>query len=116
MKPVTGSEVACQLCLWASGENIIVEVKVFILCNINMFVKHFALFHTSRTLVEYREMIASLDISSSIRGRMIITRYGKEIFRNLCYVKVVQLIETSGRDQKYDIGTVDGYGDVDGRV
>ena len=27
-KPVTGSEVAYQLCLWANGENIIAQVQV----------------------------------------------------------------------------------------
>ena len=29
--PVTGSEVACQLCQWDSGEKIIAQVQFFIL-------------------------------------------------------------------------------------
>ena len=52
--PVTGSVVDCKICQWASGENIIAQVQVFILCNVNMCVKHFVIFHTSRTLVEDR--------------------------------------------------------------
>ena len=31
-------------------------------------------------------------------------------------VKVVQLVEASGQDRKYGIGTVGGYGVVGGRV
>ena len=38
---------------------MIAQVKVFILCNVNLCVKHFPIFHMSRTLVEDREMIAS---------------------------------------------------------
>ena len=55
----------CQLCRWDIGENIIAPAQV---CNVNLCVKQFALFKTSRTLVEDREMIASLDKSQMSRG------------------------------------------------
>ena len=42
-------------------DNIIAQVQVFIMCNINLCVKHFAIFHASPTLVEHRGMIASLN-------------------------------------------------------
>ena len=50
--PVTGLLVSCQIFLWDDGENIISQVQFWILYNVNMCVKHFALFHTSKTLVE----------------------------------------------------------------
>ena len=56
INPVTGSVLACQLCRWDSGENIIVQVKFCILCNVNLCVKHFAVFHMSQTIVEDREI------------------------------------------------------------
>ena len=53
--PVTGSGVSFQLCQWASGENIISQVQFCILCNVNLCVKHFALFYMIRKLVEDME-------------------------------------------------------------
>ena len=47
---------------------------------------------------------------------MLIIIHGKEIVINLFDVKQVQLMEYLGRDRKYGIGPVDGYGGVGGRV
>ena len=47
---------------------------------------------------------------------MIIIRTGKERVRNLFDVKVVQLIEDLGWDQKYEIGPVGGYEALGGRM
>ena len=66
---MTGSGLACQLCLWASGENIIAQVQVCILCNSNLRVQNFALFCTRQTLVEGREMIESSEKSRTIRSK-----------------------------------------------
>ena len=68
-KPFTGSGVACQLCQWYSGRNIIAQVQGCILCTVNLCVKKFELFHTSRILVEDREIIASLEKSRLSRGK-----------------------------------------------
>ena len=43
-------------------------------------------------------------------------RARKERLVNMFDVKVVQLMEASGRDQKYEIGPVGGYETVSGRV
>ena len=67
--PEKGSGVSCKLCWWDSREKIIAQVKVWILCNLNPCVKHFAIFQTSLPLVEDREMIASFGKSRPIRGR-----------------------------------------------
>ena len=61
-----------------------------------MCVKHLEIFHTSRTLVEDREMIASLEKSRPSRGGALRIRAGKEGVRNMFDVKVVQLVESSG--------------------
>ena len=53
-KPVTGSGVSCQLCWWDSGENIDVQVQIFKLCDLNLCVKQFSIFHMIRSLVEDR--------------------------------------------------------------
>ena len=58
---MTGSGVACQLCCWTIGEIIISHMKFCIMRNVNIFVKHFALFHTSQTRIEEIEMITSLE-------------------------------------------------------
>ena len=47
---------------------------------------------------------------------MLIIRDGKERVINLFGVKVVQLMEASGRDQKYGIGTFGSYGAMGGTV
>ena len=76
-------------------------------------------FPTSRTLVEDREMIASLEKilpSKGEGGGALIIRSGKEIVRIIFGVKVVELMKSLGRDHKYGIGPVDGYGAVGGRV
>ena len=69
--PVTGSGVACKLRRWYIEENSISQVEVFILCNVNLCVKHFLLFHTIQTLVEDREIIPSSDKRRPIRGGKI---------------------------------------------
>ena len=56
------------MCQWANGENIIAQMQVCILFNVNMCVKHFAIFHTSRSLVEDKEMIASLEKNLAEQG------------------------------------------------
>ena len=113
---MTGSGVACQLCRWDIGENIIAQMQVCILCNKNLCVKHFTLFQTSRTLVEYREMITSLKKSQTIREKKMLTINGKERVRNMFDVKLVQLIEASGWDWNYGIGPIGGYGAVGGSI
>ena len=70
-------------------------MQVCILCNFNLCVEHFALFHRSPTLVEDRETIASLERSRPSRGKMIRIRAGKERVRNMFDVKVLQLMEDS---------------------
>ena len=40
-KPATGSGVAYQLCIWDSGEKIILQAQFCIMCNVNLRVKHF---------------------------------------------------------------------------
>ena len=60
--------------------------------------------------------MASLEKTRTRRGKSLIIRYGKEIVINLFDVKQVQLMESLGRDRKYGIGPVDGYGGVGGRV
>ena len=67
-KPVTGLGVTCQLLQWASGEKVVAQVQACILCNVNLCVKCFALFHSSRALVEDRENIASSKKSRLSRG------------------------------------------------
>ena len=52
--PYSGSGVACKLFRWFSRENIIAQVQACILFNVNLYVKHFDIFHTSWTLVEDR--------------------------------------------------------------
>ena len=47
---------------------------------------------------------------------MLKIRSVKEIVRSLFDVKVVQLVEALGRDQKYGIGNVGSYGAVGVRV
>ena len=86
------------------------------MCNINLCVKHFALSPTSRTLFEDRIRMASLEKTQPSMGESLIIRYGKEIVINLFDVKQVQLMESLGRDRKYGIGPVDGYGGLVGRV
>ena len=54
---VTGSGVAYQLCWWASGENIISQVQVCILCNVNLYVKHFTLFTRSGHLLKTGKLL-----------------------------------------------------------
>ena len=49
-------------------------------------------------------------------GGALIIRAGRERVRNMFDVKVVELIEASGRECKYGIGTVICYGFVGGRV
>ena len=83
---------------------------------VNLCVKHFALFPTSLTLVEDREMIVSLEKMLPSRGGALIIRSGKERVRNIFCVKVVQLMESLGREYKYGIGTFVIYGAVGGRV
>ena len=78
--------------------------------------KHFALFHTSRGPVECREMIASLEKRQPSRGKTLIIRSGKKRIRKMFDVNVVQFMEDFGRDQKYGIATVGGYGAVCDRV
>ena len=56
-KPVKGSGVACKLCIWSSGEKVILQIQNFILCNVKRFVKHFALFHMIQKLVEYNKTV-----------------------------------------------------------
>ena len=51
---VTSPGVSCQKNCSAIGENIISQVKVCILCNVNLCVKHLVIFHTSLTLLEDR--------------------------------------------------------------
>ena len=46
----------------------------------------------------------------------LIIRTGKERDRNLFGVKVVWLTDSLGRDQKYGIGPVGGYGAVGDRL
>ena len=58
--PVTGSGVSCQQCKWSSGEKVIAHIQTCILCHVNLCVKHFSLFHTSRTIIEGRQTIAPL--------------------------------------------------------
>ena len=57
-KPVTGSGLAFKMSQWDSAGKIIAQVQVLIMCNVNLCVKHFVIFHTSQTLAEDREMIA----------------------------------------------------------
>ena len=53
---VTGSRVACIVCQWYSGEKFIPEqIKTSIICNVNLCVKQFSLFHMIRMLVEDKE-------------------------------------------------------------
>ena len=59
--PLTGSSVSYQLCQWDSGEKVIGKIQYFIIYNVKICVKHFGNFHTSRTLVEYKQTIASSD-------------------------------------------------------
>ena len=61
-------------------------------------------------------MIASPEKSLPRRGKMLIIITGKGIFRNIFDVAVVRLIEALGRDRKYGIGAVGGYGSVGDRV
>ena len=49
-------------------------------------------------------------------GGTLVIRAGKEKVRDLLDVKVVQLMEASGRGRKYGIGPVGSYGAVGGRV
>ena len=58
-KPVKFLGVACQLCIWSSGEKVILQIQNFILCNVKRFVKHFALFHMIQTLAEYKKTVTS---------------------------------------------------------
>ena len=60
--------------------------------------------------------MASLEKTRPSRGKLLIIIHGKEIVINLFDVKQVQLMESLGRDRKYGIGLVDGYGGVGGRV
>ena len=50
------------------------------------------------------------------QGEVLKIRSVKEIVRSLFDVKVVQLVEALGRDQKYGIGNVGSYGAVGVRV
>ena len=93
--PVTGSGLACQLCQWDSKENIIAKVQVFILCNVNLCVKHFAIFHKGQTLVEEKEVIASLEKICRSWGTTLIIRPGKERVRNMFIVKAVKFMKAS---------------------
>ena len=61
-------------------------------------------------------MISSLEESQTGRVKTLIIRTGKEIVRNMFDVNVVKLMEDSGRDRKYGIGPVIGYGAMGGRV
>ena len=47
---------------------------------------------------------------------MLMIRSGKGKVRNMFDVKVVHLMESFGRDRKYGIGPIGGYGAVGGRV
>ena len=47
---------------------------------------------------------------------MLRIRSGKERVRYLFYVKLVHLMEASGQEWKYGIGSVGGYGALGGRV
>ena len=49
-------------------------------------------------------------------GKMLRIRSGKERVRYLFYVKLVHLMEASGQEWKYGIGSVGGYGALGGRV
>ena len=57
--PVKDSGVACQLCIWSSGEKVILQIQNFVLCNVKRFVKHFALFHMIQTLFEHKKTVTS---------------------------------------------------------
>ena len=87
--PMTGSGATCQRCRWASGAKIIAQVQFSILCNFNLCVKHSALFNTRQTLVEDREMIASLKKSWPSRRKMLRIRARNENVRSIFDVKVV---------------------------
>ena len=51
-KPVIDSGVSCQHCWVSSGEKFIAHIQTCILCNSNLFVKNFVLFHMRRMLVQ----------------------------------------------------------------
>ena len=83
LNPVMFSGVACQLCLWDIGEKVIVYIQTCILCNFNICVKHLALFHMSRMLVEDNQNVASLEKYRLSKGETRITRTGKGRRRNM---------------------------------
>ena len=107
--PVIGSVVFCQLYLLSS-------IQVCTMCNLNLCLKHFALFHTSRTFFEGKEMIASLKKSRLSRGETIIIRTKKGRSINLFYVSILRLTEASWQDRNYEIVPVGDYGDVGGKM
>ena len=126
LNPVMFSGVACQLCLWDIGEKVIVYIQTCILCNFNICVKHLALFHMSRMLVEDNQNVASLEKYRLSKGgnannqnwkgkkkkygETAIWCYFGEFDGGSCgYVAVV-------REQNYGVGSVGGYGAVGGRV
>ena len=85
---MTGSSVSYQLCQWDSGDKVIGKIQYFIIYNVKICVKHFGNFHTSRTLVEYKQTMASpdKDCLSKVKTRMIRTvkvrriNMGKQMF------------------------------------
>ena len=61
-------------------------------------------------------MVPSLEKSRPIRVEKNNIRSGKERVKNLFDVKVVQLMEDLGQNQKYGIGPIGGYVAGCGRV
>ena len=57
LNPVTGSEVACQLCWWDTIEKVIAHIQNCILCHFNLCVKKFTIFHMILTLFEDKEKL-----------------------------------------------------------
>ena len=71
------------------------------------------IFHTIRTLFEDRHHCIKVGREG---GKTPIIRDVKEKVRNMFDIKLLNLIEGSGRDREYGIDTVNGYKAVGGRV
>ena len=125
-KPVPGSGVAYQLCQWASGEKVIVHIQNCIWCNVNICVKYFSLFHTSRTLVEDKQAIASPEKDHLRKGKNANNQNWKGKNKKSGQTAVWCCgssfdwgscgASASGQDQNYGIRPVGGYGAVGDRV
>ena len=125
-KPVTGSRVACQIWQWASGEKLIKNIQSFIICNVNLCVKQFALFSHEQSaswrqannhiIGEILSEQGKKENNQNWKGKK--DKLGKRTFWccSSTFDKGSHEADTGGWDKNYGIGLVSGYGYVDGRV